>query len=780
MRALIFLGCVAASAATVDLPEKPEAAEKRAASELLSVWERAGRAGEEPHFFLGETPLAKASAPLPSGLDADGFRVVVLTGDRIILRGANPEATELAAHWFLREVAGVRRYWPGDSGEELPDLQRWHPPRLDRVVSPAFVSRDVGEDAAWERRNGLHVRLPHSHSLLYVFPPALYDQHPDWFPLLEGKRYRPEYPGDYNWQPNLALPEVAAHAALYAERFFDQDSEAEGVSLSMNDSIRFDQSDATVRARGPLRWFRRRPDYSDVIFGFMNRVADKVAASHPGKLLNAYAYYWGEDTPRFPVRPNVVPWLTADRTQWYDKNFAAEDQALIARWCREGTRVVGVYDYLEGVPFLVPRVTTRLTARSIVFEHRAGVRAFYGEGTPHWAFDGPKLWVAANLLWDPEQPVDRLLDQYYGEFWREVARPMRDFYDRCEQVWCAQPGPPWWIKFYQDEQQATLFPPAVRRELRGYLEEAKKQVRTPRVARRVAMVSTAFEATERFADFYEAKTGLSNAADSPGFAGGRAFRLIEAYLRARRDFVAAFDRAVASGGMSPMKLDIYLVNDPAPKAAERLLAVSGLDLESQRARLAALDNGPSSFSAAVRVFGQRSRPAGLEDPGWSSLVSPASLDDRTFVWSPGPWMARGEPAENRVVRVIRDVKGSPTIRFENALSDHVSQWVRPCFPGVYRGSVFCRARVSAGSETFVILSWIDSKGHYVGTAIRDRLPPGDWSQGRELVVETQSPPEAEQVGIGVYSYHQVKGDFAEFSRISLTRVGPLTLGDRPR
>ena len=541
----------------------------------------------------------------------------------------------------------------------------------------------------------------------------------------------------------------------------------------MNDSIRFDQSEATVQARGPLRWFRERPDYSDVVFGFMNRVADRVAAQYPGKLLNAYAYYWCENTPSFPVRPNVVPWLTADRTQWYDPAFAAQDRALIERWCRRGPRVVGIYDYLYGAPFFIPRVTTRLTAGSIQFAYGAGVRAYNAETYPHWAFDSPKLWVAARLLWDPGKSVDKLLDEYYRDFWRETAGPMRRFYERCEETWRGQSGPPWWIKYYQDEAQAGLFGPKVRRELRNDLEQAEKLARTPRVEERVGAVSVAFAATERMAEFCEARDRLSNAAAGEGFGGERGLGLIGEYLKARAAVQPAFLRAVATGGMSPMKLDVYFQNDPAPRAAERILAEAGPKRASAKARLTALESEArdASLAAEVRAFGSVFGTAGLKDPGWASLSAPASLDDRSFIWSAGPWLAKGEPAIRRAIRVGRDAQGRISVRFEHSLSDYVSQWVSPCAPGTYRAAAHCRARVSPGNETFLLVSWLDRQGRYVGEAVGDRLPPGDWSKGRDLRVIAQAPAGAEKVGIGVYVYHQTGGDFAEFSGVCLGCLG---------
>jgi hypothetical protein len=781
---VLFAACVARGA-TIVVPARPAAEEVRAAEVLEHVWlrgtgeaarirsEGAIAASEEtgPWIFVGGTELAESEAPLPASLDPDGFRVLTLPGDRVVLRGASPAGTEMAAGWFAQRVWGVRWFWPGAIGEEVPSLKTWRLEEVDRTVAPAFISRSIGEDTEWARRNGLHARLAHSHALLNVFPAQLFSQHPDWFPLLEGRRYRPTGSGDYSWQPNLAQPEVAEHAAAVADMFFDREPKAESFSLSENDSFRFDQSEATVRARGPLRWFRGRPDYSDLVFGFMNRVADRVAQRHPDKLLSAYAYYWCENTPTFPVRPNIVPWLTADRSQYYDEGFAKEDRSLIERWCRSGARVVGIYDYLEGAPFIVPRVTTRMTAESIQFAYRAGVRAYTAETSPHWAFDGPKLWVAAQLLWDPKQSIDRLLDEYYSRFWKEAAEPMRHFDEVCERAWRSQSGTAWWLKYYNDESQALLYPPALRSELRADIEDARARARNPEVRDRVEVVSAAFGAVERFAEFCEARNVLSDAAAGKRFDRTRGLAHLKDYLDKRVAFPPAFGWAVALGGMASFDLSPYLRNDPAPRAAARLLAEAGPERPEIRERLSGLagNRDGAGLAALLQSEGGNEERRLLIDPEWRTLTVPTVLDDRTLRWSMGPWQARGEPVEGRSIWISMDGQGQRVIRFQNAKAESVFQWV-PAVPGkIYRAEVHFSGRVSPGNESLIVLNWLDREHRFIGQAMADQVPPGDWSAGRTLSVVGQVPKDAFQVGVGVHVFNQTGRDFAEFSALRLKK-----------
>ena len=673
--------------ATIVIPDRPAAEERKAADDLAHVWLRGtgevaevlgesdGGGDGGPRFFVGETKAGKEKGGLPEGTDGDGFRVVVIEGGQrgaagcpgptglfktgvfegdgpeggngragrpapplIILRGASGLGTEFAVDWFAQHELGVRWFRSGEIGEVVPDFRRWVPRAMDQVVVPAFVSRQVGslgpEDREWGLHNGLNNRLPHGHALLHVFPSKLFDKAPEWFPMLRQKRgqemvlttYRPRSDEDYNWQPNLALPEVAEHAAEVADRYFDGHPGEQAFSLSENDSIRFDESDATARARGPLRWFRGKPDYSDLVFGFMNRVADEVAVRHPDKLLSAYAYYWCENSPSFAVRPNVLPWLTADRSEYFDPKFEKEDHALIRRWCRSGARVVGIYDYLEGDPYLVPRQTARMTAGSIQFAYRAGVRAYTAEGTPNWGLDGPKLWVAAQLLWDPNRPVGELLDEYYSGYWGEAAPAMRRFDELCEKTWRSQPKPAAWIKYYLDESQAGLFPEEVCVRLRRELDEAGRLAREPEVRERVEVVSAAFAVTERFAAFCRARDELSGAGVEPPSAVGdaRLVELLGKYKAEKRGFLEAYGRAVEMGGVARMNLNAYLRNDPTGLVAFR---------------------------------GKGGERAGFDDQEWRTLAQPGGLDDRTFDWSFEPWTGHGQPAEGRSIKVASDAGG---------------------------------------------------------------------------------------------------------------------------
>ncbi len=476
--------------------------ERLAAEELARVlgvmsgldWPvRAEPAGQGAGFFVGRThaaartlpalrPATDLLAPAPGEIGPDGFRLRSV-GQRVFIEAATPEATPFAVSWLLQRYGGVRWYAPGALGEVIPRCAAWTLPDLAVVREPAYVSREItglydqaGRD--WARRNGLRQRLEYSHNLTRVFPPELYDTHPEWFGLVDGARRRPLGGSDYHWQPDLARGDVAEHAAARAAEAFARDAGRASFALGMNDTVRFDQGAGTRIAVEPLRYFRGMPDYSPLVFGFMNRAAEalgRTPGGAPHRYLGCLAYFWCENPPPFAVDPRVVPYVTTDRTQFYDRAYRAADLELMSRWQRSGGRAYGLWEYAYGSAFVVPRVPHAALAEAVREGWWRGARGYIADTGPHAGFDAFKIWMLAQLLWEPDRTVAELADDFFKGWYGPAAEPMRRFFARCEAVWLAQPGPPWWIKYYQQQDQVLLFPPAVRAELRALLEEAREK-----------------------------------------------------------------------------------------------------------------------------------------------------------------------------------------------------------------------------------------------------------------------------------------------------------------
>lgn len=799
-------------------PANPAPEEAEAAALLARVLREAGgarftiraeRANDRRGIFVGATAAARRRLPQIDAsaihLDRDGFRIVVQR-DRIFIQGAEPWGTRFAASWFLQRHAGVHWFMPGPLGESIPRFDRLAVPVGGETREPAWLSREFwglgpgGEE--WAALNGLRRRFAFSHNLMNVVTPELAREHTDWFPVIDGERVQPA-PGDGRWQPDLTREDVAAHAAAVAARHFDAKPADASFALGVNDSIRFDQSDATRAVVEPLRWHRGFPDYSDLVFGFMNRAAAALDPRWRDRKLGALAYFWAENTPRFPVHPRVLPYLTTDRSQYYDAGYAADDLALIRAWCASGAETVGIYDYTYGARFLVPRIYHGAMIRALAAAHTIGARGYFAEMNSHWGFDAFKAWVSARVLWDSDSDRAALEDEFFNGFYGAAAGEMRRFFTQCEERWMEQGGRPYWLKFYDGEDQALLFPPAVCAELRATLERAAVAAGSESVRARVGLTSRAFAVTEAFVAFDATRREVQRAAFCADAASGHAAYsvaeavggdsrcsrmggitggvntdgdpgpLLERYAEKRAALEAAFEAARADEfpAMGDMPLDPFTRNDPRPTLAWRHLQRCEPGLCSH---LAALEDSP--IVAGARLLAGRDMP-NLAANGSFELEGEPMRPEFLFLRYgalPLAWRCQAMPTEHGRVAVIETDAhaGARALRVEGAWDTEVFRWI-PALPGrIYVLTGWLRGRVSPGNKSALVLSFRDADNKPVGEHRMQALPAGRTDGWTELALADHAPVDAAWVGLGVSVARQVDGDWSEADDVQLRCVNP--------
>jgi len=724
-----------------------------------------------------------------------------------ILAAATLVAIAAGTWWFASRPTGPREperwFIPGPLGHEPGANAAAPSPRAFLTRTLSGVNPNGGGE--WARRNGQTGPLAFMHNLSRVFPPELYASHPEYFPFVDGARMQPApEPAAVNWNPDLGSPDVAAHAAAVACATLEQHPDDVSFSLGVNDGLIFGESPATTALVTPQRWFRGRPDYSNLVFTFMNRAAARVAASAPDRLLGCLAYYWCENPPSFPVAPNVVPFLTTDRSQGYDAAFGQNELTLQDRWAKSGARRLGMYDYLDGFGYLIPRVHTRLIAENIRHARRTGFTDYFGEASPNWGLEGPMSWLVAQLLLDPEQSEAQLLDEYYRRYFQSAGVPMRRFFERCEEQWMRQPGPPYWLKYYRDESQAGLFPPAVCLELRGLLDEAARAAGTAEVRSRVALVADAFSLTERFVAFNEARTNLVRHQLQGTLTGESAVREIDEYLRSR---VRLTVYARWLGRTKPLaiystRLDDFLRNDPlfgaTAAALETTRQVAPERMGSLARELAAIgdpgvqgalegwetgkaetqNSNPKTQTPKLEPQNSKlktqnpapSREIALDGSLEGLVVSGRRIAGLDYGFSaPVCWTSSCEPAQLQIVKIAGSAarSGASGLHVAGAIDAAMFQWVQAEPGRTYDAAVFVRGRVAPGTSVVLTLGWLDAAQRHVGEYNLARLPEGEWTGWVRLRQGGVAPAGARWAGIGVRVQHQVADDWVDVDDFSL-------------
>ena len=709
-------------------------------------------------------------------------------GSRAFLRASNEAGWVNGLYTLADRAFGARWYWPEEIGYELVSVFDDTVPTRGLRVRPSFVQRRLHPvGTAFARRNRLKGVYSFNHNLARIFTPEVFQTTPEAFAEIGGKRAQPRKSAKYDPQPNFTSEAAVRLSAEAARDFFDAHPEANSFSLSINDNSLFDESAATEAVVAPLEYFRGLPNYTDLVFGYMNAVAEEVfrdpaywnSADGAPRYLTALAYYWTEQSPSFKLHPRVMPVLTADRAQWHDPIFRREDRALIERWAGSGAERIATWDYYFGAPYPYPRQFTEQISESIPFLHDQGIDVFFSQLPSLWGLDGPKAWLSAQLLWDADQDSAVLQEEYFLSFFGAAAEPMRAFYELAERRRSRTAGAAKWIKFYKDEAGIELFDAATMRKLRDYLESAAGLVTDDgRRAERVAIVSQVFAFSEAYHAYQVARRALVESS----------FQALQSATNRDATTLASAWTELESCNSNLQKVRAELKAEPLHKALSafdrifqsdpRPLALAAI----AESKVVALDFLDEDAAALLGRF----RGVGLETSDGSELIDNSTLrhsgsERRNFLGPEIPvmpgWNIKYRAAEGLDVRSARGTIEAGLF-IHNADIVSVDQRVPVLGERVYLLEIEADWRVSPDNRTWVQLFWRDSSDSKLRTDLLLRLPSvGSGKSGTWRFI-LGSPTHAEKLKLLLVTNRQYPGDFLELKRLSLKDLGSLPVQTR--
>ncbi len=397
-------------------------------------------------IHVGATDYVASHKLNVAALDGDGFFLdsTAMKPSNIVIAGPTSWGTEFGVCEFLERYVGVRWLFPSDAGEDVPKHASIRIPRERVTQEPAFVSRQFSGNFGavqeqWERRNRMHGRVEFHHNLSNLFPPAKYGQtHPEFFPIKDGVRFIPPEGITTNWQPCFTAPGIVDEAVKNICEYFEQHPEATSYSLGSNDGGGDCEGSADCQCGSPKQDgvnFLGVRNTSDRYFTWCNRVVERVLKKYPDKFFGCLAYSATAQAPtQVKLHPRLIPFMTYDRMAWIDPEVEARGKKLTEQWA-QASNSFGWYDYIYGGTYCLPRVYFHKMAEYYRYGHAKGVKAMYAESYANWG-EGPKLYVAAKLQWNPEQDVDALLrDWYVRAVGEDAADDLAAYYAHWEDFW---------------------------------------------------------------------------------------------------------------------------------------------------------------------------------------------------------------------------------------------------------------------------------------------------------------------------------------------------------
>gem|GEM_PF-790344 len=451
----------------------------------------------------------------------NGYMVKTVDRETLVIRGLTEKGVAHGVVGFLKRYAGIRQYWecaPGGLGEVAPNQPTLYIPQVEWRDWPFFYSRSISQRAFTRSRGPLDFyrrnnTLPCSENYADLMRPSLYAKdHPEYFSLSGGKRIQPTTDDSSGWQPCVSNPDVARIMAESVCEYFRKNPQAVALNVSINDGGRDCECEKCQAMDGSDANYRRR--MSDRYVKFTNKICELVERKFPSKLIVFLAYGGAAYAPA-SVKPHrmILPVITVSGRN----ALQAWDE-----WRAAGPEHMGFYFHHDDTLFFIfPKLDLHQQARRIRYAVDSGrAMAVYMESYPHWPLSGLVSYITAELLWDPRQDEDALLDKFYADFFGPAAAPMKTFYSTLEagyEEWLAKNGLPYpagsdissTAESRSFNQFSVLSVEGSRRAAEALREAEKLSAGDTLASRRVEAVRRLFALVEKCVEVYWISEGLA-------------------------------------------------------------------------------------------------------------------------------------------------------------------------------------------------------------------------------------------------------------------------------
>ncbi len=528
--------------ATIVLPKTPDELERHAASEFqryvkaitgvtLSMVNEP-RAPNGYGVWLGRTTASESArfTLTQEALGRDGYAAEV--GQKgLILVGRCPIGTLFGVYDVIEREFGVRWCEPHETlGEVVPIAKTLSLGSFRRSFKPSFDYRWV-DSGDWALRQRMNVRVDidgerigvnwkwHFHTFCTLIPPDKYfDSHPEWFPLIKGKRKKSTRKHSHSTQLCTSNPEVVARLAEGMIEVLDADPTIEIITLSPNDGDGFCEcADCRALDEPGRGWFAR---YSKRLAILNQQIAKRVGKRHPKVKIKVGAYAMYARLPKienYKPEPNLIIHLchlyfchnhpiASHRCKMND-TYLPTDRFLpnqefvnILKQWRAVTDNLFIYEYyaLGGwskAKLLWPMVHTM--RHDIPWYRDMGAKGFYTQTGP-WKRAPLNAYIAAKLAWNADLDVDWLIEDFCKAFFEDAAEPMRQYLLEIEQAMvrnnrCISYG---LLEGRARNLGPRIFTQATLDRLRSFLNDATKRTNRDVVRHRIAEIRSGFDACE--------------------------------------------------------------------------------------------------------------------------------------------------------------------------------------------------------------------------------------------------------------------------------------------
>lgn len=347
----------------------------------------------------------------------------------VYIIGATPIAVEYAVFDFLDRI-GYRHFFPMAKWEIIPSKRKLEFGLHIKEV-PDFYSRNIWPgygvwsefSAITTRRNiavrngGITLNSGHAYDAIVNANKAVFNAHPEYYSLVNGKRRIVSQEIKFC----LESPALIDLVSNYVVKQFQNNPNLESASIEPSDGGGWCECQHCTTIGTPST----RAVY------LANIVAQKVRQNFSGKKLGMYAYNMHSPPPAIDVDQDVV---VSVATNFIAGGMQLDD--IINGW-EAKKAVLGLREYYD--VYIWSKMLPGKSAASNISYLKTTIPNFYNRGSRYmsaeasddWGPCGLGYYIANRLLWDIDENVDEIIDDFCQQSFGPAALAMKNYFTLC-------------------------------------------------------------------------------------------------------------------------------------------------------------------------------------------------------------------------------------------------------------------------------------------------------------------------------------------------------------
>jgi hypothetical protein len=397
--------------------------------------------------------------------------------DHLVVQGIDEQivgkqqeyGTVNAVYTFVQDQLGVRWLWPGELGEDIarrgtisvaPFVYRYHPQIRARGGAFNFSmlgNKGYGRAHDWTRLQRLQLgslELSGGHAFSDWWD-RFHETQPELF-ALQPDGTRSGHPSPRTAKLCQSNPAVWKQWLADVEQQLRQDPTRTTFNGSPNDGWSsghcvcehcrvWDHPDGEPRLMHWDHYREERPALSDRHVTFANRLGQLLKERYPERDYYVLMLSYGHSRPA-PVRArpadNVIMVSVANffgRTHLVDRGSTrgTTHREQYRAWGQLAAHVMwrpntgSPAGWQQGLPDL--SITQTIDNLKFVADNHC-IGIFIDAVWEHWATQGPQYYVMAQLIWNPQQDAQAVLDDYYRRGFGPAAGNVRAYFEMLERA----------------------------------------------------------------------------------------------------------------------------------------------------------------------------------------------------------------------------------------------------------------------------------------------------------------------------------------------------------